>query len=69
MVRRAGEDVPDAQWAQYLFYHDNPRGLIAERWCHVLGCRQWFNVVRDTMTHEILRVYRMGEPRPRLDEA
>jgi len=30
----------------------------------VLGCGQWFNVARDTVTHEIRKVYAMGEPRP-----
>jgi sarcosine oxidase subunit delta len=69
VVRPVGEAVTDAEWAQYLFYHDNPKGLVAERWCHVLGCRQWFNVVRDTVTHEILRVYRIGDPKPLLDRS
>jgi len=56
------EQVGDGQWAEYLFYRDNPRGPHQERWVHSWGCRQWFNVVRDTLTHEILRVYRMDEP-------
>ena len=41
-----------------------PKGRLAERWCHSHGCGQWFNVLRDTVTHEIVSVYRMGEPRP-----
>jgi len=28
---------------------------MAERWVHTAGCRRWFNVVRDTVTHEITR--------------
>jgi heterotetrameric sarcosine oxidase delta subunit len=32
-----------------------------ERWVHSYGCRQWFNVARDTVTHEITEVYKMGE--------
>ncbi len=51
----------DREWADYLFYRDNPQGLHYERWVHAWGCRQWFNVARDTMTHEILQVYAMGE--------
>ena len=35
-----------------------------ERWVHSLGCRRWFNVARDTVTHEIRAVYRMGEQPP-----
>lgn len=54
----------DTEWAQYLYFHGNPRGVVCERWRHVLGCNQWFNVARNTVTHEILSVYALGEPRP-----
>ena len=53
--------LDDAEWARYLFFRDNPKGPFAERWCHAAGCRRWFNVVRDTVTHEILGGYRPGE--------
>lgn len=56
--------LTDEEWARYLFYRANPRGLFAERWVHVGGCRKWFNAVRDTTTYRIVAVYRMGEPRP-----
>lgn len=56
--------LSDAEWAHYLFYRDNPRGLLAERWVHSVGCRRWFNVVRDTVTYEIKAVYRSGEQPP-----
>ncbi len=55
--------LSDAEWADYLFMRTNPKGVLAERWCHGVGCRRWFNVERDTVSHEILRVYKMGEPR------
>lgn len=48
------EGTSDEQWADYLFYRDNPKGPHRERWVHAWGCRQWFIVVRDTATHEIL---------------
>jgi sarcosine oxidase subunit alpha len=54
----------DAEWAQYVFVRDNASGPFAERWCHSVGCRRWFNAVRDTRTNEMLAVYRLGEPRP-----
>ncbi len=54
----------DAEWADYLFYRDNSKGVHFERWVHSWGCRQWFNVARNTVSHEILRVYAMGEPPP-----
>ncbi|TMD33228.1 MAG: sarcosine oxidase subunit delta family protein [Chloroflexi bacterium] len=58
--------LDDAAWAEYLFMRDNLRGPFAERWSHSGGCRRWFNAVRDTVSHEMLAVYRMGEPRPEI---
>ncbi len=53
-VRRpAPAEASDVQWADYLFMRDNPRGLVRERWFHACGCRRWFNIERDTVTHEI----------------
>ena len=56
--------LDDAQWVDYLFMRSNPKGLHRERWCHGAGCRRWFNIVRDTTTHEIVRAYRMGAAPP-----
>lgn len=58
--------LSDREWAEYLFYRDNPRGPFAERWQHSVGCRKWFNAVRDTATYEFLAIYPMGEPAPDL---
>ena len=63
-IQRPDPSVSDAEWADYLFMRKNPKGTHFERWCHVHGCRRWFNVARDTVTHRILRVYKMGEPAP-----
>jgi sarcosine oxidase, subunit delta len=46
--------LSDEEWAQFLFFRDNPQGPFAERWSHSTGCRRWFNVVRDTRTYEVL---------------
>ncbi len=54
----------DPAWAAYLYFRDNPKGILRERWRHLYGCGQWFNVVRHTVTHQILAVYRMGDPAP-----
>lgn len=56
--------LSDEDWAAYVFLRDNPKGVFAERWCHSAGCRRWFNVLRDTVSHRILAVYRIGDPRP-----
>jgi heterotetrameric sarcosine oxidase delta subunit len=55
------EQASDAEWADYLFYRKNEKGVHLERWVHQFGCRQWFSVVRDTLSHEISGVYPMGE--------
>jgi sarcosine oxidase subunit delta len=55
------DQANDAEWAEYQFYRVNPKGLQFERWVHRFGCRQWFNVVRDTVTHEIVEICRIGE--------
>jgi heterotetrameric sarcosine oxidase delta subunit len=60
--------LSDDAWAAYVFLRDNPKGVFAERWSHSAGCRRWFNVLRDTVSHRILAVYRMGEPPPSLPE-
>ncbi|CAN5580928.1 sarcosine oxidase subunit delta [soil metagenome] len=52
------------EWADFLFMRDNPKGDFAERWSHAAGCRRWFNVVRNTVTHEIRAAYRIGESPP-----
>ena len=57
-------DLTDREWAEYLFYRENTKGTFAERWVHSTGCRQWFNMVRDTVTYDIQAVYQMGAPRP-----
>jgi len=59
--------VSDAEWAQYLFMRKNPKGVHYERWMHAKGCRRYFNVARDTVTHEIYAVYEMGQPAPAID--
>ena len=56
--------LSDAQWAEFLFMRDNPKGVFLERWVHTQGCRRWFNVARHTVTHEISAVYKPGERPP-----
>jgi heterotetrameric sarcosine oxidase delta subunit len=54
------ERASDADWAEYLFYRKNPKGIHHERWLHSFGCRRWFNLARNTVTHEIVEAYAMG---------
>lgn len=59
--------LSDAEWADYLFMRSNPKGVHRERWVHTQGCRRWFNVLRHTVTHRILAVYRIGEALPEVE--
>lgn len=56
----AENSLTDAEFADYLFLRDNPKGMFLERWRHTAGCRRWFNVARDTVSHEIVEIYPMG---------
>ena len=56
--------VDDAAWGQYLFFRDNPKGIVAERWRHVHGCGRFFNCLRDSVSDRILVTYPAGTPRP-----
>ena len=58
------EQVDEQTWARYLSEKVNPAGIHLERWHHRFGCRQWFNVARDTLTHRIHAVYAMTDPMP-----
>ncbi len=61
---REPNSVSDEAWADYLFMRKNTLGRYREQWLHSAGCRRWFNVERDTMTYEIVSVYKAGEQPP-----
>ncbi len=61
---KAPDKLSDDAWADYLFMRKNPMGRHLERWVHTCGCRRWFNVERDTVSHAITAVYRMGAKPP-----
>ena len=43
-------------WQKFVYIRDNPKGRHKEFWHHVLGCRRWLVVERDTLTHEVYGV-------------
>jgi sarcosine oxidase subunit delta len=55
--------LDDAAWADFLYNRTNPKGLHAERWRHVHGCGRFFNALRDTVSDDVIRTYKTGEPR------
>ena len=63
-IRRpeAPAELSDEAWGEYLHFRANPRGAHRELWYHAAGCRQYFNVLRDTVSYEILEVYKVGAP-------
>jgi heterotetrameric sarcosine oxidase delta subunit len=65
-VMRPTLEASDCAWADYLFNRTNPKGVHFERWSHAYGCGRWFNLARNTITHEVLVAYRMDEPKPEL---
>jgi sarcosine oxidase subunit delta len=44
-------------WIDYVFLFDNPKGAHREYWQHVLGCRQWLIVERNTATNIVGRTW------------
>ena len=48
------EAVSTAEWLEHIYLRKNHRGLHLEWWHHTSGCRQWFKVVRNTWTHEVI---------------
>jgi sarcosine oxidase subunit delta len=67
-VSRPTLEADDLEWSDYLFNRENPKGIHFEQWLHRYGCGRWFNIARDTVTHEIYAVYPMGKPKPELPE-
>ena len=45
-----------SDWQRFVYERDNPCGPHREWWHHNHGCRQWLEIVRDTLTHEVLDV-------------
>jgi heterotetrameric sarcosine oxidase delta subunit len=50
-------------WHDHVFLFENPKGLHREYWQHVLGCRQWLVLERNTATNKV------GASRPARDKA
>jgi methylglutamate dehydrogenase subunit B len=40
-------------WDDYVFVFDNPKGPHREFWQHVVGCRQWLILERDTAANAV----------------
>ncbi len=67
LMAREGATKRAEAFHDYLHLRDNRAGDNAELWQHVLGCRSWLRVVRNTTTHaigsvELARLADRGKP-------
>ena len=51
LLRILAESYDRKAWHDYVFLFDNPKGPHREFWQHVLGCRQWLVLERNTATN------------------
>ena len=56
-LTRHGPGSSDAEFEEYLFMRENPRGVHFERWRHVYGCGKWFHAARHTSSLEVFGTY------------
>ncbi len=69
LVRSASiAEQSDDDFAAFLYFRQNPKGLQFERWRHIHGCGRFFNAVRDSVSDKFLTVYKAGEPRPNVEQ-
>ena len=52
-VRRPDASAPADAFYDYVYARKNPRGWHKEWWFHEGGCRQYLQVIRNTLTHEV----------------
>jgi len=63
-LKRETVGSQDAEFEEYLFMRDNPRGVHFERWRHTYGCGKWFLAARDTMTLQVFGTYSAQTKKP-----
>ena len=56
-LTRFGPGASEDDFAGYLYFRRNPRGVHFERWRHSFGCGKWFHAARDTRTLEVFGTY------------
>ncbi len=61
---RDPSQIDDRQWAEYLYFRSNLKGIQFERWHHIHGCGRFFNAARDSATDKFTVTYKIGEKRP-----
>ncbi|WP_299751582.1 sarcosine oxidase subunit delta [uncultured Tateyamaria sp.] len=52
------QPVSDADWRDYLYTHENPKGVSREIWVHTT-CQEYFMMERDTVTMAVIGIQQM----------
>jgi len=58
---KLNKEITNQEWDNFVYYRTNPRGKHLELWHHISGCRKWFHVSRDTVSHEIFKTLKINE--------
>lgn len=53
LSRPAMDETDTAVWNRFVYDRENPRGPHLEFWQHTGGCRGWFKLKRNILTHEV----------------
>lgn len=56
-LKRYTSGSTDAEFDEYMFLRENPKGVHFERWRHAYGCGKWFLAARCTATLEVFATY------------
>ncbi|WP_108815885.1 sarcosine oxidase subunit delta [Loktanella sp. Alg231-35] len=56
-LKREGPGSSDADFEDYLFMRENPKGVHFERWRHAFGCGKYFHAARCTNTLQVFGTY------------
>ncbi|MEM6480149.1 MAG: sarcosine oxidase subunit delta [Pseudomonadota bacterium] len=70
-LKRYGPGSSDADFEDYLFQRENPKGVHFERWRCSSGCGKWFHAARCTTTNEVFGTYsaQLTEPPKEIKDA
>jgi len=63
-LKRFGPGSSEDDFAGYLYYRKNPKGVHFERWRHAFGCGKWFHAARCTASLEVFATYRADVSEP-----
>jgi sarcosine oxidase subunit delta len=54
---RPQPSAPERDWVDYVYMRQNVAGVEKEWWYHRLGCRKWFQALRDTRDNTVLKTF------------